>query len=356
VVSWARLARRSYEARRMDLDVVSRGQIHRAGARYTPGIDPDAPNVEVRHLALAFAALGSHESCRDHIRRLERSVREGIRWGPRSIESAFRGRKFTPGGVADALEHLAGAELGEREDPVHELTRALRHVQRRLTRIEATLYEKERAAQTDRARQKLRRELNEVHRVLSPILEVAEFVASAAFALLTNNTMLLLGMWGTGKTHSLCDLTEQRMRQGLPTLLYLAHSLPYSCDPLQGLCDETGLSATAPELLQGLQQLGETTRSRALLIVDGINEGNRSAWTRSLTSIIRAVRPLTHVGLVLSCRQPFDELIFTPRMRSKFVTVEHRGWWRPVKWCKSAPASHFLRRLSPAEAPPPLAV
>jgi hypothetical protein len=310
----------------MDLDTVSRGQIRRAGARYTPGIDPNAPNVEVRDLALALAALASHESCRAHIRGLERSVRERVRWGPKAIERAFRGRKFTPGSVADALEDLASAELGEREDPARELTRALRHVQRRLTGIEAILYEKERTAETDQVRQKLRRELNEVHRVLSPIQEVAEFVASPTFALLTNNTMLLLGTWGTGKTHSLCDLTEQRTRQGLPTLLYLAHSLPYSCDPLQGLCDETGFAATAPELLQGLQQLGETTRSRALLIVDGINEGNRSAWTRSLTSIIRAVRPLTHVGLVLSCRQPFDELIFTPRTRSRFVTVEHRGF------------------------------
>ncbi len=45
-----------------------------------------------------------------------------------------------------------------------------------------------------------------------------------------------------------------------------------------------------------------------------------------MTSIVTAVRALTHVGLVLSCRQPFDDLIFTARTRSKFVTVEHRGF------------------------------
>lgn len=309
-----------------DLNSINRTQIRRAGARYTPGLDPDAPNVQVQHLALALAALGSQESCRAHIRALHRTVRDEIRWTRKAIDRAFKGRTFTLQNVADALERLARCRPGEHEAPVRELSRSLSHVQRTLTRMQASLYEKERTAETDQDRQKVRQELHEIHRVLSPIVEVAEFVGSPPFALLTNNIMLLLGMWGTGKTHALCDLTEQRMQQGLPTLLYLAHSLPHRRDPLWGLCDATGLAATAPDLLQGLQQLGETKGCRALVIIDGINEGNRTGWAQSLTSIIRAVRPLTHVGLVLSCRQPFDDLILTPRTRSKFVTVEHRGF------------------------------
>jgi len=138
--------------------------------------------------------------------------------------------------------------------------------------------------------------------------------------------MLLLGMWGTGKTHSLCDLTKQRMQTGLPTLLCLARTLPYSRDPLEGLCEETQLAPRPAELLQGLQELGEKADCQALIIIDGINEGNRARWAGSVRSIARAIGPLTHVGLVLSCRQPFDDLIFTARRRRQFVTVEHRGF------------------------------
>lgn len=309
-----------------DLKAVNRKQIAQAGARYTPGLDPDAPNLEVYDVALALAAVGGQETCRTHIRELERAIRDRTRWLPRPIERRFRGRKFTPERVADALARLANSQPDGSEPFVRELRRALPLVRNTLSRLQDLLYEKEQAVEKPEARQSIRHELHDVRRLLSPILDVAEFLDSPHFALLTNNLMLLLGSWGTGKTHSLCDVTERRMQQGLPTVLHLAHNLPYHHDPMQGLCDATRLASTPDELLRGLQRLGAARGSRALIIIDGINEGNRSRWKRSLAPIIRAVRKFTHVGVVLSCRQPFDQLIFTSRTRRSFVPVEHHGF------------------------------
>lgn len=309
-----------------ELNAVNRRQICQAGARYTPGLDPDAPNLEVYDVALALAAVGGQETCRTHIRKLERAIRDRTRWLPRPIERRFRGRKFTPERVADALARLANSQPDGSEPFARELRRALPLVRNTLSRLQNLLYEKEQAVEKPEVRQSIRNELHDVRRLLSPILNVSEFLDSPHFALLTNNLMLLLGSWGTGKTHSLCDVTEHRMQQGLPTVLHLAHNLPYQHDPMQGLCDATGLASTPAELLEGLQRLGEATGSRALIIIDGINEGNRSRWKRSLAPIIRAVRQFTHVGVVLSCRQPFDQLIFTSRTRRSFVLVEHHGF------------------------------
>lgn len=309
-----------------DLDLVNRSQIQRAGARYTPGLDPNAPNIEVEELARALAFLGTHPSHRVHVRSLQKAVDDRIRLLPKRLERALRGRKFTPAYVSAVLGHLSDAGPETYAAVARELRRSVGTAQRTLSRVDNEFYQEELAAETDESRRRIRDEQGKLRRVTAPIVDVGEFVDSPPFSLLTTSAMLLLGLWGTGKTHTLCDVTEDRMRHGLPTLFYLAHSLPSQRDPLQGLCDATGL-ATAPEdLLEGLQRLGEAAGCRALLIIDGINEGDRESWSRRLPTIVRAVQRHSHVGLVVSCRQPFERLILTDRTKSKFVTVEHHGF------------------------------
>lgn len=310
-----------------DLNKVNRDQIQRAGARYAPGLDPSAPNIEIRDLALALSALGHEEDFPTYIRALESKVRDATRWTPLIVRRAFGEMKSTPENVADCLKWLADSKPGEQETPARELRRLVKRVQRTLRGLQARLYAKERSeAENDDAQRKLREQLNDVYRVLSPISDVSEFVESPPFELLTRNAMLLLGVWGTGKTHALCDLAERRAKIGLPTLLFLAKDLPDRTDPLQGLCDATGLALTSEDILQRLQHLGEVTGSRALVAIDAINEGNRDEWSRCLPSMIRAFRRFPNVGLVLSCRRPFDDLIFNDNTRRALITFEHRGF------------------------------
>ncbi len=97
----------------------------------------------------------------------------------------------------------------------------------------------------------------------------------------------MLGRWGTGKTHSLCDVAERRMSSRLPTLLCLGQQLPVGVEPLEGICRITGLATTPERLLRGLQRMGEQRNCRALLIVDAINEGDRTTWKRALPALGR---------------------------------------------------------------------
>ena len=76
----------------------------------------------------------------------------------------------------------------------------------------------------------------------------------------------------------------------------------------------------------GLQKLGEQSGATSLLIIDGINEGDRPQWRASIARLAKSVKDLTHVGVILSCRQPFDIQIFSSKSRRRWVEVSHPGF------------------------------
>jgi hypothetical protein len=162
---------------------------------------------------------------------------------------------------------------------------------------------------------------------MSAVQELIEYVEGPSGRFLRGeNGLLLLGSWGTGKTHVLCDIARQRLAAGAPALLVMASSLPSGAPLLDGIAATTGLAASGAELLRELDRLGAATKTRALLMVDAINDGSQGAWRRQLPGLARAVGELAHVGLVVSCRRPFDEAIVTDQAAKRLLTLEHYGF------------------------------
>jgi len=142
-----------------------------------------------------------------------------------------------------------------------------------------------------------------------------------------DNGVLLLGSWGTGKTHLLCDIARQRLQARAPALLVMASSLPSGvADVLDAVAATTGLAASGAELLSELNRLGKATKTRALLMVDAINEGSQDVWRDQLPRLAKTVGELPHVGLVVSCRRPFDEAIVTDLAARRLLSLEHFGF------------------------------
>src|SRR5207302_4011101 len=120
----------------------------------------------------------------------------------------------------------------------------------------------------------------------SAYASVESLLEASATAAFERGHLLLIGEWGTGKTHSVCDASLARLQDGRPTLLLLAKDFS-SRRPL----NEAIQSLTHPRLatlLSGLNTLGRESGTRALIIVDGINEGNREGWSRACKTLIRA--------------------------------------------------------------------
>ena len=116
------------------------------------------------------------------------------------------------------------------------------------------------------------------------------------------------------------------MRERLPTLLVLAQSLPARDDPLEAICETTGVAESPEVLLSDLQALGKEIGARSLLLIDGINEGDRSAWKKALPVLAHRLGEYANIGLVLSCRRPFEKQIVTTAASKLFLEAEHPGF------------------------------
>ena len=86
------------------------------------------------------------------------------------------------------------------------------------------------------------------------------------------------------------------------------------------------LARSGSNLLRGLDRLGAKAGRRALLLIDGINEGDRAAWRKALSSLSQRVREFENVGIVLTCRRPYEELLLKSNDAKGYVRVEHFGF------------------------------
>jgi hypothetical protein len=136
--------------------------------------------------------------------------------------------------------------------------------------------------------------------------------------------LLLLGGAGMGKTHLLCDIAESRLKQGYPTLLILGQQLPTARHPIEAIIARLGLTLSVDEFLDQFDDLAKRKRKRALIIVDAINESDRKAWKRHLPNIIAAIERRKHIGIVLSCRSPFEKTTIPDR--TQIFRLYHQGF------------------------------
>lgn len=314
------------------LERANEAAIRVAGPRYTSGVDPAAPNIEIGYLLSAFDALSLVDGWRERVEELAASVQTTNDDETYLLRWIFRRRTVTP-----ALLVERARELQARHDPngirraADQLRRNVRRVDERLRReirerwdqLEALPDAPANRERRDRTQSEVRA-LNIVDSAVSELLAYLD--GPGGRFLRGDNSLLLLGSWGTGKTHFLCDIARHRLAAKAPALLVMASSLPRRGDLLDGVAVSTGLAATGAELLDEMNRLGAATRSRALLVVDAINEGDQALWRNQLPRLVRSFSQLSHVGLVVSCRRPFDEAIVTEQAAKRLVSLEHYGF------------------------------
>ena len=292
-----------------------------------PGQDRDAPNLQIASIIEVFDALGMTAEFRSAIQARRSRVRKEWNDSPEPFRARLRPLAYSPERLLTNLNALGVAtpwDAGQAAQAVRQCVRAVnRAAQRQLLTLEAALSSAPPNSEASRA---LESDGYRVRRFMTAVRSVIAFTDTPSFHVMATNRLSMLGRWGTGKTHSLCDITQRRMSQGLPTLLCLGQQLPDGVDPLEGICRLTGLATRPDRLLRGLQRLGARENCRALLIVDAINEGDRKAWKRAMPGIRRQLEQYPNVGFAVSCRQPFDEHIFSRRAARQFVTIYHEGF------------------------------
>ncbi|MCK5030788.1 MAG: ATP-binding protein, partial [Thermoplasmatales archaeon] len=163
-----------------------------------------------------------------------------------------------------------------------------------------------------------------------------EELSSSTKAQLSNHPFLLLtGSAGTGKTHLLCDVVEQRIKNETDTLpAFLVFGEFFSDDAdfwsqvLKQLEIENTIK-TKEDFLKKIDKLGKDAKCRSLFIIDALNENITHApnfWKNNLNKVIQEVNKYPNIALIMSVRSGFENEVLTEKQNTLFIHEEHHGF------------------------------
>ncbi len=158
------------------------------------------------------------------------------------------------------------------------------------------------------------------------LLKIRNFCDRPNVNLANNPFLLLLGEAGIGKTHFLCDIAKKRITDGYPTIILLGHHFQQFTDPGKQIMRILGLDISFDKLVHKLYRQAVKIKARCLIIIDAINEGNKDAWRKTLIGLIKQIRLFRGVGLVVSCRTPFEQITIPKRPKPDAIVLFHPGF------------------------------
>ena len=166
-----------------------------------------------------------------------------------------------------------------------------------------------------------------LQRLQRELLDVAE-TCNHAGALANNRLMLLKGDAGTGKTHLLCDFAKKRIEAQLPTVILMGQRFLSKDDPWTQLLNQLDLSGTSAEDFVGaLEAAAQASDCRALVLIDALNEGNgKEIWRTHLSSFLSRLEESPWIGVVLSVRSSYEEVVIPGNVKDKAEVVTHYGF------------------------------
>jgi hypothetical protein len=309
--------------------------IHLAGSRYTPRL-----NVAVS-IATIFDGLGRtrrfYETLKkpavDLLKHL-RSVNDAAvtKVAPRQYEAA-RNQCLRVAKLLNAIP-ISGVRRIDYRRLALASTRAQKAIQKCVDKLRK-FEEQEAAAKrlqepaaapssaTSRpADEPFRNDKYYLYRVTDTLGSLNGFMESKTALAANTPRILLNGIAGSGKTHFLCDSASERMAEGLPTYIFLGEEIS-DRDPLKSVRSHLGAPGREADFLRTLDRYAASKRTRAILIVDAINESKVRGvrWAR-----LAALGRYKHIGVVLSVRSGFERAELSEDVMKKCVRVEHQGF------------------------------
>jgi DNA replication protein DnaC len=147
---------------------------------------------------------------------------------------------------------------------------------------------------------------------------------------LVNNPFLIIkGEAGSGKSHLLGDIANERILKNLPTIFLLGQEFHHTFSIEKNVLNQLGLNCTFIELLNTLNSIGKQVDSRFLILIDAINESiGTDFWIKQLDGFISQFKQYPFIGLTITIRDSyFNNLIPQSIKDNSFVTVKtHQGF------------------------------
>ncbi len=154
-------------------------------------------------------------------------------------------------------------------------------------------------------------EINQIRDFEDSIYELIFFLKSSTMELANNPFLLLEGEAGIGKSHLLADIINTRDRNNLISLFFLGQHFVTDEDPWTQIFRKNGIRCSVNEFLGAFNSKAQISGYRVLIFIDAVNEGRgRFFWKNNIKSFIAKIREYEWLGLVISVRTSYSELIF----------------------------------------------
>ena len=307
-----------------------------AGLRYTPEI-----HVEL-DIAKRLDLFARADSAVDGLRSYAVGIRDTLRMlrYPASPDAGGT-QRYDLGALVAAgnrvLDEFATLEIGPAGDvQLCRIVDRIAEVQPLVEEAhrEAAKLGEEYAAQQDPGGENVRYLVN-------PHVQVARDIASfrremvrvssqleSAERFINRQALVLTGAPGTGKTHLLCDFARRRLDAGAPTVLLMGQRFTDTSEPWNQALQQLGMHGTKIEEFVGaLEAAAQVSNSRALVIIDALNEGRGlDIWPSHLSPFLARLESSPWIGVVMSVRTTYQGDIVRQELRDRAASLTHVGF------------------------------
>jgi hypothetical protein len=305
--------------------------IRALGGRYTAELNFELPIVDY------FDGLARDERFVEQLNRNFNKLFEAVR----SLRVPDAEPLTGPGQqLTDLLDELKKLYLSETFSGVEKidfqgLIDLLKRCDETADGINDTLYELQRdagdTAKTSSTGKAFSNEIDQIRKLSEQLYAFKSYLNGAECRLANLPSLIVTGEAGAGKSHLLADIVKRRADKGQLSLLILGEQFTTRTSPWTQLLQHQLRKPTIDEhvLLGALNAKAEASGNRLLLMIDAVNEGEgRLIWPKNLESFITLILQYPYLGLVISIRDTFTELIAPDDQITDAlaVRIEHDGF------------------------------
>jgi len=297
--------------------------IHDLGNRYTPEL-----NFELE-ISGIFDGLGRTKKFEKEVtKRFDRLIIKGkkvlkdkpeIKENIEKLEENF-----------DAIFNLFNSIdfCGNNEIPAQNLLETLSNISETTEKIQAHYLGEERKIQKEKNDYqfyyKYGYELKNIRDFEYELSKFRAYVNSSTFKLANNPTLILDGAPGIGKSHMIGDVVSRRIANNYESVFLLGQHLLTDEDPWTQIFKRLQINAKADSFLSTINERGQKSGKRIVFFIDAINEGRgKYFWTNYIKSFINKIDSYEWIGLVLTIRSSYKNLIFPKEEKGDLKIVEH---------------------------------
>lgn len=138
--------------------------------------------------------------------------------------------------------------------------------------------------------------------------------------------LLIEGEAGIGKSHFIADVIKNVFSENQLSILLLGQHF-HKGNIWSQIKDILDIKSSKDEFLGALNSKAESIKSRIVIYIDAINEAeSKDIWRDQLNGFLEDLKLYPNIGLVLTVRSTYKDIILPENFLDKIIHFKHRGF------------------------------